>query len=174
MKKQICAVLALALVLGLCACATKKEVAKTVQAEAEQPPVGLANPLQSITAEEMAFPVNLPEGATDAEYFMITAGDVTYEARFMLDGRELYVRVKSTAETAPFDFSGLYASFTEADAEVKGMPARTYVSDTFGVVAFVDVVPGIAYNVCSKNAITAEELVGLAEECYVPTQGNVG
>ena len=177
MKKLICALLALTMLLALCACA-KKEEPKAEEPAAEQSaeqPVGLANPLREIKAEDMAFPVNVPEGATDVQYFTITSGDeVTYECRFRYEGKEIYVRAKSTGELAPFEFAGLNTEFKEADAQVLNMTAKTYLSDKNGVIAFLDIVPGVIYNVCSKDPITAEELVKLAETCYVPTQGDAG
>ncbi len=174
MKKILCLTLSAVLLLGLCACA-KKEAPKASE-EATQPVgAGLVNPLAQVSEAEMLIPVNVPEGASDVQYFTITSGEsVTYETRFTLDGRKLYTRTQMTGELEPYDFSGLNYSFTASDTEISGRAAKLYLCDSCGFIAFVDVVPGVGYNVCSQDPIDAETLTALAEACFKPLQGEAG
>ena len=173
MKKILCLTLSALLLLSLCACAKKEEP----KAPEESQPVGagLVNPLAQVSEADMLIPVNVPEGATDVQYFTITSGDsVTYETRFTLDGKKLYTRTEMTGELEPYDFSGLNYSFTTSDTEISGRPAKLYLCDTCGFIAFVDVVPGVGYNICSQDPIDADTLTALAEACFKPLQGEVG
>lgn len=169
MKKITCISLVVILVLGLCACAAKPAETKT------EPAVGLPNPMKEISADEMSIGLNVPADASDVKYFVYTIGETEmYEVQFTTGGKEAYARAQATAELEPIDFSGLSYTFTESDAEVSGRPAKVCLADSCGYISFLDVVPGIAYNVCINAPTTADELIALAETCYFPMQGEVG
>ncbi len=135
----------------------------------------MVNPMKELNAEDVSIPMNLPEGAEDVKYFFYDIGDGSfYETQFQVNGKKAFTRAKATAETSPVDFSGLNYDFTEADAEVDGKAAKVYTCDSCGFAAWVDVVPGVAYNVGYNDAATAEEIIALANACAYSLQGEVG
>ena len=170
MKKTIILTLALVLLLSLCACAA----APAEKPGTEESSAGIANPMHEIKAEEVNIPMNLPEGAKDVQYFFFDGGDSFYETRFTLNGKAAFTRAKASSETVPVDFSGLNYTFETADAEVDGKAAKVYTCKDCGFAAWVDVAPGVAYNVGYTVAASAEEILELANACAKPLQGNAG
>ena len=168
MKKFICIALVLVLTVSLAACTAAKKAEPAASAS-------LANPMQEVDAGALEFALNVPADASDAHYFTFTMdGGNMSEAQFKLNGKDCFARAKAVAEVEPVDFSGLNYKFDEADAEVCGMAAKVYTCGEAGFISFVDVAPGIAYNVGCVGETSADELIALAESCYVPMQGEAG
>lgn len=171
MKKTITMVIVLALCLALlCGCGKKEE-------PAQAPVAGLANPVKSYTSadEQLAatgIALAAPEGAEDIAYQSIN--DMS-ETRFTLDGVKYCYRAQPTAETASYDMSGLYYTWTETvDGTVAGREAKASIGSEAGFVRWLDVVPGINYNLSAEGAVSAELLFATAELVFVPVQGNAG
>lgn len=189
MKKFVCIALALALTVSMAACAAKEKAEPEEQipadaesevvevpAEQEEPEsAGMVNPMQEVTAEELEVRLNVPENAEEVHYFNYAMSDGNLsEVQFKLDGKDCFARAQSTAEFEPVDISGLSYEFDEADAEVGGMAAKVYTCGEAGFISFVDIAPGIAYNVGCVGETSAEELTALAESCYTAMQGEAG
>ena len=193
MKKFVCIALALALTVSMAACAAKEKAepeeqipadagsevveAPAGQEEASEEPesTGMVNPMTEVGAEELEVRLNVPENAEEVHYFNYALSDGNLsEVQFKLDGKDCFARAQSTAEFEPVDISGLAYEFDEADAEVGGMAAKVYTCGEAGFISFVDIAPGIAYNVGCVGETSAEELTALAESCYTAMQGEAG
>lgn len=171
MKKTITTVLLFALCLTLlCGCGKKEE-------PAQAPSVGMPNPVKTYTTldEQLAatgIGLAAPEGAENIVYQSVN--DMS-ETQFTLDGVKYCYRAQPTAETESYDMSGLYYTWSEtADGTVAGREAKASVASEAAFVQWLDVVPGINYNLSAVSGIGADELFAAAELVFVPVQGNIG
>ncbi len=71
MKRIITLLLAVSVLFTFAACTKTENTDPTADASN----TGVPNPMTEITAEEMEFDVNVPEGAEDVKYFVIEDGD---------------------------------------------------------------------------------------------------
>lgn len=139
---------------------------------------GVVNPVKSCTAEEiqeLGYGFNLPESAEDVSYSIINVDENSKIAQvsFTADGVEYNHRMTAANEIS--DISGVYLNKTEdADAEVEYCPAKIAVEDGSGKVYWYDVVPGLLYSLSVKEGAEEEMLLTMAEEVFVPAQGEVG
>ena len=143
---------------------------------AKEEPIGMPNPLKEVTATEMGDATGLylvaPDGAADAKYF--TINDKTAQVVFTLDGKEYTYRAESTDKLEAYDFSGLNYTWAETtEGSVGYLTGVVETCDKAGAMYWLDVVPGIAYCLGCSTAVTADELVKVANACFVPTQGDV-
>lgn len=175
MKKYIALILALMLALSLVACGGNS--ASSQPAESEQS-AEIANPLREVTEEEMAqetgISLNLPADAENVKFFVLTVGEEkTAQADFICNGKEYTYRVAPTNEFEAADKSGLNYQWTATDAAQVGYcEATVSICDQAGVIYWIDVVPGINYTLGCNVAVTAEELIDVANQCFAPMQGN--
>ena len=141
--------------------------------------VGIPNPIHEVDQQGLldATGISLvaPEGAENVRYSYIelTNDHPIAQMNFTLDGAEAYLRVQPTAELAPIDISGLYYDWTEQQEVPVGYCTGTaYTNGEAGYVSWLDVVPGLAYNLGMTKGASIEKLTELAGLVFVPVQGD--
>ena len=185
------------LLLCLAACGGQETTAG--EPVPEEPMTGVTeDALHDITGEEMVRASGLdlpaPAGAENVSYHVLCASQECpiAEMRFTLDGQDAYLRAQSTAfipeEPAPdaslaeieaatditnYDISGLYFEPQEVALcdVIDTRPGIYWLSEEYGVLGWVDVAPGILYNLCIAEATDAGTLQTLADTVFVPLQG---
>ena len=155
----------------LCGCAKKAEQ------PAEAPSAGLPNPIEIFDSydgqlQRCGLKLLAPEGAENI--VIKTIAGKTAETDFTLNGVEYYYRAEPTGELETYDMSGLYYSWTKTEqAKVGYCDATVYTGESCGYVSWLDVVPGINYNLCSDKSGDDAALVEAANLVFAPTQGDV-
>ena len=181
MKKTLSIIVVIALSISLLSgCGAKQEKPAEPAATAEPAETsslaGLPNPvIEYASAQEQIQAVGLaleaPEGATDVQYLSIL--DMA-ETLFTLDGVKYCYRAQPTAELESYDMSGLYYTFDEpVSGAVLRRDAKAFIGQGVGFVQWLDIVPGVNYNLSAETEITADKLFEVAELVFVPTQGDV-
>ena len=176
-KMMLCLTLVLALAL-LAGCGSAPAAAPT----AEEPAVGLPNPVKSSSAEEIAqrFGVEMkaPEGAEEVSWVIIEGEMPLAQMGYSLDGIVYNCRIaKAEAYT---DISGMYYEWQEVGAEegdggsIRLIPGGPGVADRFdapsGMLYSVSVGNGAGPELLEKAARTLwgessdEELAALLDE----------
>lgn len=164
--------------------------------KAEEPAAAasMINPVKEMTEEQMCektgIDLPLPEGATDVVYSVIESedGDIA-QVDFTLDGKEMNLRACHTKITTLFqddpnadprdfdpnegDISGLCYNWNlVVETFVSNRDAKVHVSnDGPGYIAWLDVVPGIIYNLSMTDDADVDTLTNMAETVFVPMQG---
>lgn len=145
----------------------------------EPQPVGLPNPIHEVDQEGLLAATGIslaaPEGAEDVRYSYIdlTNDHPIAQMHFTLDGAEAYLRVQPTAELSPIDISGLYYNWTEQqEVKVGYCDGVAYTNGEAGYVTWLDVVPGLAYNLGMSKGASIGKLTELAGLVFVPVQGD--
>ena len=158
---------------ALCGCGKKAEQPAEPQ---EAPSAGIANPIEIFDSydgqlQRCGLKLLAPEGAENV--VIKTIAGKTAETDFTLNGVEYYYRAEPTGELKTYDMSGLYYSWTKTEqAKVGYCDAEVRTGDSCGFVSWLDVVPGINYNLCSDKCGDAAKLVETANLVFVPTQGD--
>lgn len=139
-----------------------------------------------ITTEEQAeisgITIAAPEGAENIMYNVLLASQdyPIAETVFEYDGKEYFLRaqltdlleLKENDERA--DISGWYYEWdTKESAEVKNRPAYVYCNEEAGLVTWLDVAPGVLYNLGTIGETNADELLKQASLFFVPLQDDV-
>lgn len=169
------ALLALAMLLTLAACSSS---AGRTEAPTK-PSAGLANPVKPVTAEELTQAVGVamyaPSNAENVSYQTITALDtVIGQMCFILDGREYTCRV-TTAELDVTQLSGMYfTAAAESYAQVSYAEGMILTEGTTSVLYWEDIVPGVRYSLACTDCEDPSILLDIAEETFVPAQGEAG
>ena len=159
---------------ALCGCGKKAE--QSTEKVPEAPSAGMPNPIEIFDSydaqlQRCGLKLLAPEGAEDI--VIKTIAGKTAETDFTLNGVEYYYRAEPTAELATYDMSGLYYTWTKTEqAKVGYCDAAVYTGDGCGYVSWLDIVPGINYNLCSDKSGDAAKLVETANLVFVPTQGD--
>lgn len=137
----------------------------------------LVNPVKEVTDEEMAdltgISFKVPEGAKGIRYTVIEADGMMPMAQmtFTYQGKDMFLRAQSVDVTEPVDISGLYYSWEENfEAEVGYCKAEGFLGDHAGYLRWIDVVPGIAYNLGMTENADRETLIELANDVFLPLQ----
>ena len=137
----------------------------------------LVNPVKEVTAEEMTdltgISLKVPQGAEDIRYNVIEADGMMPMAQmtFTYQENEVFLRAQSVDVTEPVDISGLYYSWKENfQAEVGYCKAEGFLEDNAGYLSWIDVVPGIAYNLGMTENADREFLTELANAVFLPLQ----
>lgn len=158
---------------------------------------GMPNPMTEVDEQGLIDATGIdmpaPEGAEDVQYFVIEGSDMTMgEMRFTLDGKSAYLRSVPTDLTSFFpentdednppdptevglqgDISGLnYEWERMAGVEVCGRSAYCQLKDDIGYIAWIDIAPGILYNLGMEKDADEKILVELAEKAFKPIQGD--
>jgi hypothetical protein len=118
------------------------------------------------------------EGAGEVSYYIIN--DETAEMRFTMDTTRFTARIKPSAGFE--DISGMYYDWTATNDtwKVQHCDARTmsYISKTEDdamVTLWYDAAPGLMYSLSAAgNDLNGLDLPVLADQIYIPTQGNAG
>ncbi|MDO4960502.1 MAG: hypothetical protein Q4E57_01405 [Eubacteriales bacterium] len=200
MKKAILICLMAVSVISLCACGQKKAAEETTAAAAGMANPNLYGVTEETLLEYTGLSFNMPQGAENVSYNVIAyeSESPIAEMNFTLDGNSAYIRAKSTGllpddlpditasaqdliaaakEKPEFDISGLYYDWTGAKVTtVDYNDAFLYLYDkeNTGFIAWLDVVPGILYNLGMTEGADADKLESLATAAYLPMQGEVG
>ena len=119
-----------------------------------------------------------PENAQDVHYNAFYLDDLAVgETSFTLDGVKYVYRIAPTYDTSPdfADISGVEETFDhQAQAEVGWCPARLAWNDGgAGKVVWFDVVPGQLYSLSVEVGASRESLMDLADQLFLPAQGEV-
>ena len=155
------------------------EVLETQMAEMEavSNTVTVVNPIREVTREEMlaevGIPLKVPDDATDVAYHVIVGESTIAQVKFSVNGVEYCLRACTTGEFEPIDISGLYYSWeVKEEAEVGYCVGEVFLVGEVGYIAWLDVVPGINYNLSVKEGATKEILLEMANEVFVEVQGD--
>ena len=162
MKKRLsiclCLVLALSLLAG---CGAQK--APAAAPTAEEPAVGLPNPVKASSAEEIAarFGVEMkaPDGAEELSWTVIEGDMPLAQLGFSLGGIAYNYRV-AKAE-AYEDISGMYYEWQEVSAEEGGGSIRL-ISGEAGVYDRFDAEEGVVYSLSMGHGASPEKLTETA------------
>ncbi|MDO4977780.1 MAG: hypothetical protein Q4E53_11025 [Eubacteriales bacterium] len=159
----------------------------------------VVNPVVEVSEEEMVektgIDLPIPDEASDVKYSVIESGEESSaiaQVDFTLDGKEMYMRACMTDLTSLLgsnneeldiadiqsgigDISGLNYNWNQFSTDfVQDREGYVCVSnDGPGYVAWLDVVPGILYNLCTEDDANTEELLEYANTLFVPMQGEV-
>ena len=168
MKKTF--ILILIFVMILAGCAGKNKAAN--QKSGEKMSVGLANPVQESSAEEIAERLNVkfavPDGAKNVRYSII-AGKLA-QMDFIWNEAECTARIEQDAESE--DISGFYYDWpNEALCTVGGFNAAakwqiTEVGEVVGICLWQNKAANLTYSVSMKKNADSEKLVLLANAVY--------
>lgn len=174
MKKIIAILIAISMLFALAACGKteKADQVDTAKQDEASEDAGIPNPMTEITADEMEYNVNVPDGAEDVKYFVIEDDDANmYQVSYTLDGKDYCFRMKEISDVAAYDMSGIYAAeWTTEEAEVSYCDAVVMTSSEGSVIYWLDVVPGINYTLSSSQQLNAAELSEAAASLFVPMQ----
>ncbi len=175
-NKLVMIVSVLMTVILLAACGSSAP--EPVQTEAPQP-AGMPNPIHEVDAqglvEATGIPLPLPEGAEDVEYSYISlTGEAPIaQVHFTLNGARAFLRAQPFAGTEPADISGLYFEWNKSsEIKVSYCNGIAYTNGEAGYASWVDVVPGLLYNLGMSEGASIEKLTELANAVFVPVQGN--
>lgn len=195
LNKAIALTMIAALSLSMTAChvtvTTTSENEKTTEAAAN-----MENPIIESTEDEVIAQTGIdlpaPEGASDVKYFLIDQGEeepMLAEVDFTLDGKEFFMRACSTDLTSltnidtenpvaipdieAGNISGLNYQWNTGRADlVEGREALINLSkEGAGYIAWLDVVPGILYNLAMTSDADEDTLLNTATSAFVPMQG---
>lgn len=176
--------------------AAKEETTKETE-ETKQLDGMTEDALHNITREEMIEKTGIdlpaPEGALDITYCVLRVSSETpvAEMTFTLEGKEAYLRaqlsslipetmdesssydeMEKSIDPAQYNISGLYDEWKKMKTDkVSYCTAYCYVGDESGFVAWVDLAPGILYNLGMEKDADEESLIDLANTVFSPVQG---
>lgn len=166
MKRLISLFLAMMMAFALVSCGKTAEPAAPDASEIAE----VANPIHEVTAEEMTqqtgIALAIPSNADDVVYTVIDMEneEPIAEASFTYQGVPYYLRAQSTGELEPYDMSGLnynWKSNSEGDL-IRERPSFSNTCDEAGFIAWLDVVPGINYNLCTTQGTDWKTLETMA------------
>ena len=152
------------------------------QAPEAEDNTGLPNPLKETDAEgimqKLGLEFGIPEGAGEVSYYIIN--DETAEMRFTMDATNFTARIKPSAEFE--DISGMYYDWTATNDTWKVQHCdalnMSYISETEDdamVTLWYDAAPGLMYSLSAAgNDLNGLDLTVLADQIYIPVQGNAG
>lgn len=157
------------LMFTMTGCAAKKEAA---------PAVGMPNPMTEVTAEELTQKTGValyaPDGASDVKFFTIATTNPLAEVTFQLNGKT-YCHRAVAVEMDVTALSGIYfGKAAESDAKVAYCEAKLLTEGKTAVLYWFDKVPGITYTLSCTDCDDPNVLQAIAEEIFVPAQGEVG
>ena len=187
MKKLLIALMAMTMVFSFAACGSsgsEEPAAEDTTAAAED--TEMANPLEEVSKEDMiegtGVDIDAPEGATDVKYFILTSEsapdtngegtDKVAQVMFKYNDKEFTYRAQQ-ASIEPYDMCGIEGEAMETyeKVPVNYCEATVNIYDGAGGVFWIDLAPGIDYSLTCTNPIEKDELVKVANDTFVPTQG---
>ena len=137
---------------------------------------GMPNPVTSYgdAAEQalaVGFGLEAPEGASDVSYQSIES---MAETVFTLNGVKYSYRAEATDKLEAYDMSGLFYEMEESAGSVQDRDAVVMLCEEAGFVMWLDVVPGINYNLSAVGAVDADTLLSVANSVFASVQGEAG
>ncbi len=186
MKKRLVAIALVGTMLfGMTACGQKQEAAPQTQAAETEEIAGLANDsVYDISQEELTEKTGITlagnEDTTDVVYNAIAVSSENPIAEMQCKIADANVTERAAATNVvnladAEDISGLYVEWTETENTVVANSEAVFQkNDDYSMVTWLDVVPGILYNVVYEGSLNAQDMATLAESLYVPMQGEVG
>ena len=201
MSKAFALTMVAALAVGMTACSVSVDKTTTSNETATtEAAAGMANPVidsnETEVIEQTGIDLPAPEDAKDVSYQLINQGDdqpMIAQMNFTLDGRQYYLRACSTELTSLSDLeedsdasdvsnvdmnagniSGLNYDWNASGLQDLGdCEAIIQTSkEGAGYMAWLDVVPGVLYNLCEESNATFDDLYDTAEKVFVPLQGD--
>ena len=185
--------------VAFCACGDSQQTEEQTEDAGVANPVHECESADEV-CQATGLSIEAPEGATDVVYSYIDATDEEGEAIaqvvFTLDGNEYCYRCQSTAETSlgnddeeadsdellesldtdtnkALALAGIYAEWsaggTTLVSERDGVFALNEGKE--GVIAWLDVVPGVMYSLSMDKGASQDLLQATAEASFVPMQG---
>ena len=156
-----------------------------IHSDAAKIETGLANPWTEMTKEELeqvsGVPFGVPEGA-EALVYRWLASEGLAEMQFTLDGDEFIARVQPAQlqEGELMNISGMYFDWEhEEEITVNGCCgtiglAQTGSEDWVELCQWYDLAPGLMYSlsVYTSGDPDGLDLTAVAEQVYIPTQGD--
>ena len=139
------------------------------------------NPVKSVDADEQAtetgFELSLPETedveVVDRSVVEISEDEKIAEVTFTYNEVEYCYRVQATAELAAYDMSGLFYKWENTmDTQVAGRDGFVSTCSEASMIAWLDVAPGVNYNLSCVEAVDADTMLEVAEMIFDPVQGD--
>lgn len=166
MKKTL--ILISIFMIMLVSCSGKKSAVNTTANKT----IGLPNPVQESTAEDIAKELNVkfavPDGAKNIRY-SIVSGNLA-QMDFILNEAECTARIKRDAESE--DISGFYYNWSNETPCTVGENAGiakwqiTEVGEVVGICLWQNKASNLTYSVSMKKNADSEKLVALANDIY--------
>lgn len=181
MKKNLTIALCLLLAAAmLAACGGAQSPAPTEEPQQ----ASMANPMHETDAEGLVESTGIslpaPEYASDVSwsYIELTGEAPIAQMHFTLGDKNAFLRARATDKTDLSDIpdiSGLHYNWnTSAEDEVAHCRASVYTNGEAGYIAWLDVMPGVQYCLGMTEGASVLELVKLANQVFVPQQGDAG
>lgn len=167
MKKTL--ILISIFMIMLVSCSGKKTAVNTTANKT----IGLPNPVQESTAEDITKELNVkfavPDGAKNIRYSII-AGNLA-QMDFILNEAECTARIKRDAESE--DISGFYYNWSNETPCTVGANAGivkwqiTEVGEVVGICLWQNKASNLTYSVSMKKNADSEKLIALANAVYI-------
>ena len=167
MKKTL--ILISIFIMMLVSCSGKKSAVNTTANKT----IGLPNPVQESTAEDIAKELNVkfavPDGAKNIRYSII-AGNLA-QMDFIWNEAECTARIKRDAESE--DISGFYYNWSNETPCTVGANAGivkwqiTEVGEVVGICLWQNKASNLTYSVSMKKNADSEKLIALANAVYI-------
>lgn len=167
MKKTL--ILISIFMIMLVSCSGKKSAVNTTANKT----IGLPNPVQESTAEDIAKELNVkfavPDGAKNIRY-SIVSGNLA-QMDFILNEAECTARIKRDAESE--DISGFYYNWSNETPCTVGANAGiakwqiTEVGEAVGICLWQNRASNLTYSVSMKKNADSEKLIALANAVYI-------
>lgn len=167
MKKTL--ILISIFMIMLVSCSGKKSAVNTTANKT----IGLPNPVQKSTAEDIAKELNVkfavPDGAKNIRY-SIVSGNLA-QMDFILNEAECTARIKRDAESE--DISGFYYNWPNEAPCTVGENAGiakwqiTEVGEVVGICLWQNKASNLTYSVSMKKNADSEKLIALANAVYI-------
>lgn len=166
MKKAL--ILISIFIMILVSCSGKKSAVNTTANKT----IGLPNPVQESTAEDIAKELNVkfavPDGAKNIRY-SIVSGNLA-QMDFILNEAECTARIQRAAESE--DISGFYYNWSNETPCTVGANAGiakwqiTEVGEVVGICLWQNKASNLTYSVSMKKNADSEKLIALANDIY--------
>ncbi len=132
-----------------------------------------------VTAQEISdilgFTPDLPDGAQDTVYTTRETGfgGSIVQIDFKLDGADIVYRIQATVAFS--DISGVHETWTTNESVTVGYTDGEVhtTSSGKGICLWYDTTPGLMYSLYMSAGASVESLGALAQQLFVPLQGNV-
>lgn len=151
-----------------------EEVSETVESTDM---VAIANPVRKVEFDELVeltgITLNVPADASNVVYTVISGENPVAQATFSLDEKEYCFRACATAEFEATNISGLFYEWESVEEiEVSYCAGKAYVVKDICVISWIDIAPGINYNITLEEGAEKENVLALANELFIAVQGD--